>query len=304
LKNAIESILANNYKEIEILIINDNEYVENDILSLIKTFDDKRIHYHRNINTKGGNGARNTGILKAKGDIIAFLDEDDEYLPERLKKVYAKLQNISEDVGGCLTGFEYWDGIELKKYPEILDGDITKKILTENYNFGNSSNFVFKRDAIKKIGLWDEKLKRHQDFEYILRFLRFFKLTSINEVLLRINGHSTRPSSEIMINSKIRYFFKARHSIQKLNEVERNNFFYKQFKELYQQTAGEGKILYACFFYRKAKRCNSNIKKGIDFKFFLKLVLSPFFKVRFFLWEKYKLTIFFKKKHRHKYLKK
>lgn len=143
LKKAIESVLSNTYKYIEILVINDNKESAADVRTLVDHFDDPRVVFYNNIKKKGGNGARNTGILRSKGEIIAFLDEDDEYLTGRLEKVSSVIRNSPDDIGGCLTGFEYWNGMELLKYPEILGGDITRKILVENYNFGNSSNFIF-----------------------------------------------------------------------------------------------------------------------------------------------------------------
>ena len=77
---AVESILLQTYSNWELLIINDYE-------NPIKlNFNDTRISIQNNKFTKGGNGARNTGLSMAKGNFIAFLDDDDEWEKDKLSK--------------------------------------------------------------------------------------------------------------------------------------------------------------------------------------------------------------------------
>lgn len=90
LKNAIESVLAQTYQNFEILVVDDNppdSEWRKSTQELMKEYEENpKIRYIRNARNLGGAGARNEGIKEAKGEYIAFLDDDDEYLPQKLEK--------------------------------------------------------------------------------------------------------------------------------------------------------------------------------------------------------------------------
>ena len=90
LRNAINSVLAQTYQNYEILVVDDNPSDSEWRISTQKLMaeyaDNNKIRYIQNAKNLGGSGARNEGIKAAKGEYIAFLDDDDEYLPERLEK--------------------------------------------------------------------------------------------------------------------------------------------------------------------------------------------------------------------------
>ena len=90
LKNAIESVLAQTYQNFEILVVDDNppdSEWRKSTQELMKEYEENpKIRYIRNVRNLGGAGARNEGIKEAKGEYIAFLDDDDEYLPQKLEK--------------------------------------------------------------------------------------------------------------------------------------------------------------------------------------------------------------------------
>lgn len=81
---AIESVLRQTYQDFEIIIINDGS--KDNTEEIVKNYSDFRIRYIYHENNMGVSEARNTGIRASRGDYIALLDSDDEFLSERLGK--------------------------------------------------------------------------------------------------------------------------------------------------------------------------------------------------------------------------
>lgn len=90
LKRAINSVLAQTYKNLEIIVVDDNppdsEWRASTQQIMGQYANNPRIRYIQNVKNMGGSGARNEGIKAAQGEYIAFLDDDDEYFPEKVEK--------------------------------------------------------------------------------------------------------------------------------------------------------------------------------------------------------------------------
>jgi len=88
---AIQSLLAQTYKNIEIVLVDDNARDDlidyrTELEALVSELNDNRIVYLQNKSNLGGAGARNEGINAATGEYVTFLDDDDMYLPEKVEK--------------------------------------------------------------------------------------------------------------------------------------------------------------------------------------------------------------------------
>lgn len=101
LSRAIDCILAQTHKLLDIIVVDDNppesEYRASTEQLMKKYETDERIRYIQNEKNLGGSGARNVGIEAAKGEYIAFLDDDDEYYPEKIEKQLAVFLNSTSD---------------------------------------------------------------------------------------------------------------------------------------------------------------------------------------------------------------
>ena len=98
---AIDSVLDQTYQNLEIIVVDDNpmdsEWRKSTETLMAKYADDHRIRYLKNKENLGGAGARNVGIKAARGDYIAFLDDDDVYFKERIdNQLECFLNNQSE----------------------------------------------------------------------------------------------------------------------------------------------------------------------------------------------------------------
>ncbi len=101
LSRAVECILAQTHKNLDIIVVDDNppesEYRASTEQLMKKYESDGRVRYIQNEKNLGGAGARNVGIEAAKGEYIAFLDDDDEYYPEKIEKQLAVFLNSKFD---------------------------------------------------------------------------------------------------------------------------------------------------------------------------------------------------------------
>ena len=129
LKRAIESIFNQTYASYEILVVDDNEDGDNNssnIWNCINAYRDTRIRYIQH-GHKNGAEARNEGIRQARGEYVAFLDDDDECLPEKLEKQVEILNCHQEYQGVTCLYDEYKKGVKYHSCPPYNGENLGKK---------------------------------------------------------------------------------------------------------------------------------------------------------------------------------
>lgn len=167
IREAIDSVLAQTYSEIEIIVVDDGSTDAS--LEIIRTYGDA-VQWESGPNC-GGGAARNRGFARAKGEYIQYLDADDYLLPEKIEQQVEFLQETNLDVAYGDWRFQYHgpDGtVELG--PVRIGGeheDIVKALLGNWWVALNA--FLFRRETVVKIGGWDETLRAAQDRDFVYR---------------------------------------------------------------------------------------------------------------------------------------
>ena len=82
LGRAIQCVLNQSFQDIEVIVVDDAS--QDNSADIVNSLDDSRIKYLRHEKNRGGSSARNTGIKAARGEYIAFLDDDDEWMPTKI----------------------------------------------------------------------------------------------------------------------------------------------------------------------------------------------------------------------------
>lgn len=195
---ALQSALGQTFQSYEIVIVDVTSSDETEYV--VRDFDDKRIVYIRENEDRGISASRNLGIRQSKGEFIAFLDDDDLWLPEKLEKqlsimnhnpevgvVYTAAWKINED--GCI--------ISLMNAP-FLKGKILPKILEKNY-VGGCSTVLVRKECIEKAGLFDEDFFFGEDHDLWVRLAKHCQFDYIKEpvVLYRVHMRSVTKSSDL-----------------------------------------------------------------------------------------------------------
>lgn len=237
LYRAIRSVLNQSYENIEIIVVDDNN--ENskyriETEKIIKSFLKKgiHIHYYKHKKNKGGSAARNTGIKNSKGSYIAFLDDDDEWTPEKVKKQVETLNNSNNKIGAVYTG------IKLIKQNNNFEnlifhkrGNQLKNLLLNLFTPGSTSTLMFKKKVLDELNGFDETFQRHQDLEILIRLFRNYEIEVINEPLVLKYGFNF-PNANNLENIKRKYLNTFMDDINKFSFADKRKIFATQYFQI------------------------------------------------------------------------
>lgn len=181
---AINSVLSQTFRDFEILVIDDASTDNTE--QVIKDLPNDKIHYYK-LNRNGGQCiARNFGMGKARGKFIAFLDSDDEWLPEKLDLQISCFRQGSEKLG-CVYGYAYQKDVIKNKTAlaniNFIRGDIHDKFL-EGFCPPTPSLFVIKKEALEKVGGFDENLITFVDLDLWLRLSKHYHFDYVEKPLI------------------------------------------------------------------------------------------------------------------------
>jgi len=192
LRSAVRSILGQDYPgDITVTIVFDQTAVDplDDIdVPAVR----RQVHTVPNTRTPGLAGARNTGIQAATGDLIAFCDDDDEWLPAKLHK---QIEVWKGDPSAVLVA----TGIRIETSGRMLDrvpprrtefADLIRSRTTEIH----PSSFLMRRsDVVERIGLVDEELPASygEDYDFLLRAARIGHILALPEPLIIVHWNRT-----------------------------------------------------------------------------------------------------------------
>ena len=197
---ALDSVKAQTFKcYYDVIVVNDGSMDKSKELVENYKFDNDRFNLIL-INQKNGgvSKARNAGLKNAKGDLIAFLDSDDQWFPDKLEKQTKLLElNPQIDLLGCA-----FDGLYLPNTPDgsLLKIDISKLIFK---NYFQPSTVIMKRKVFEEIGYFDESQKYAEEGNYFIRIANRFNCYFCNMKVINYgDGKSGFGASGLSANLK------------------------------------------------------------------------------------------------------
>ena len=161
-EDAVSSVLAQTYQDFEQIVVDDNpaESEERRLTEeVMAQITDSRVHYVKNEKNMGGAASRNLAIKMAKGEYIAFLDDDDIYLPDRLRVQYEAMKEHNWEV--CVMDgatFKYETGEPVsERHQHLWNGMSNNELIRSHlmYHISGTNSFMFRTDFIRKIGGFD-----------------------------------------------------------------------------------------------------------------------------------------------------
>lgn len=171
LRAAIASIVSQDYAgPIEVAVVFDQTEPDRDLVSEAPG---RTVRVMGNARTPGLPGGRNTGIAATTGEVIAFCDDDDEWLPGKLRAQVAHLVEHPE-VTFCTTGIVIdFEGKRTDR-PSQVEHLTVETLVHDRLTEAHPSGFVFRRDALERFGLVDEQIPGgySEDYDFLIRAAR------------------------------------------------------------------------------------------------------------------------------------
>lgn len=184
LPRAIESVLKQTYDNFEIIVVSDGSTDNTEEVVKKYADNDSRVKYIGYMPARGGNVARNIGIEASQGEYVAFLDDDDEWLSEKLSKQVGLLEK-DDNVGMVYTGVHIIYVNEKVEYNSMskVFGDLKRRILIDNC-IGTTSTVVLRKSILEKSGMFDVELKALQDYDLWIRIAQYSKVDVVPEPMI------------------------------------------------------------------------------------------------------------------------
>jgi glycosyltransferase involved in cell wall biosynthesis len=210
LREAVESVLSQTYKNIEIIVVDDGS--KDKSAEVLQEFGDKiTVIFQQNA---GVSAARNNGVANSKGEYIAFLDADDVWLAEKIEK-QIKLFSEDKTLGLVHVGVQDIDGNgnNLDVHLDGLSGEVSHEFLLLNRAvvLGGGSGLMITRKAFNEVDGFDLRLSTSADWDLFYQISSRYQVGFIEEILLkyRIHGSNMHSSVRVMEHDMMLSYEKA-----------------------------------------------------------------------------------------------
>lgn len=192
LERLLMSISEQTLQPNEVIVIDDASNMNDAYEVCIEKFKTRipKLIYKCLENNSGAPHARNVGIQLAKNEWLALVDDDDEWLPEKLEKQWEVVSNSTKQVGLIYTWTKAQGGAGQESYlsTHSITGDARRAILRTNFIM--SASVLVRKAAIEDAGLFDELLPSCQDWDMWTRiFINGYHCAVVPEILTIYHRH-------------------------------------------------------------------------------------------------------------------
>jgi len=170
LERALQSVLAQTYPDFEVIVVDDGS--AEPVAGMVERLCDPRLRVLRLEPNRGVARARNAGIAEARGDWIAFLDDDDEWLPAKLSLQMARLDADTDPKTAAVYCYCTHLGVtgvrKVRPKQPLPEGDVFAA-LVRNVRAATPSAYLIKRTALVAVGSFDDDMPSADDLDVWFR---------------------------------------------------------------------------------------------------------------------------------------
>ncbi|WP_081778494.1 glycosyltransferase family 2 protein [Xylanibacter brevis] len=226
LVRAVNSVLNQTYPNIEVLVVNDNnpdDECTTQVKKALKIYEgDNRVRLIMQDKHINGAVARNVGIKAATGDYIGFLDDDDEWEPEKAEKQVNYLKSHPEfDACVCLCS-SFYNGVKTWEGSPYTSDNLQFNVLLRQVGIGTPA-FLGKKACVMNTPMFNPQLLRHQELQFFVDFLEKYEIGVLNEHLVKVHGDdiTNRPNLENIVKRKREWFCEMKSVLSKYSMYNR-----------------------------------------------------------------------------------
>ncbi|MEX1045852.1 MAG: glycosyltransferase family 2 protein [Actinomycetota bacterium] len=213
---AVRSVLSQTYSDLEVVVADDGSDPPATLPDQLRN--DPRLRILRTESVMGPGATRNEAVRMTQGPLLAFLDDDDEWLPGKLARQVEVMQASATDVAVVETGFELWQqGRLLWRYLPREDRDLALTLL--NRPALQPSCVLMRREVFDELGGFNPTLARTQDWELWVRLSDRYRVAVVREVLVKRRASEVPPREMLRAQNEIMEHIGPR--IDRLPEPER-----------------------------------------------------------------------------------
>ena len=243
LPRAIESVLHQDYPNIELIVVDDNPPDSPSRANTIRVMQQyPTVKYICHPENRNGAAARNTGIAAASGTYIAFLDNDDFYFSAHIRHCVQALSNHPEHKCVLCGVMKIHDGIcwDIISPPH---GDWKKMLFFKETALGTGSNLFIDAAIVHQLHGFDEHFLRHQDVEFGLRLFAVCSACCIPDVQIikEMDGFSNAPNFDRFLQTKQLLWKTFASELSQLTLDEQKRYFAGQYRSLLYTACKSGK---------------------------------------------------------------
>lgn len=195
-KRAVDSVLAQTVRDLELFVVDDNKdgVLSNTIRTNLDLLGRSDVHYLKTNGREGACAARNCGLANSRGEYIAFLDDDDEWYPEKLEK-QIKVFTDNDDLGLVYCSYVFFNEdtdrytVPRKTFKKFRKGNVYNDLLSTNF-IGSTSFPLIRKSALTAIGGFDVEMQSCQDYDVWLRIAAKYQVAFVPEILVKYHVHS------------------------------------------------------------------------------------------------------------------
>jgi glycosyltransferase involved in cell wall biosynthesis len=191
-ERAIKSVLSQTWERMELIVVDDSpaDFAQRaDVRRMVEGYATQNVRYIAHERCMGACAARNTGTEHALGEFIAFLDDDDEWKPNKIERQMSAFtdesialvycgREIKNDTTGSVTPSPF-RGLSGRVYPELI-----------KQNFIGSTSFpLLRKSVLEAVGGFDVLMEASQDFDVWLRIAKEYDVAFVEESLVVYHIH-------------------------------------------------------------------------------------------------------------------
>jgi glycosyltransferase involved in cell wall biosynthesis len=204
---AVRSVLRQTYRPLELVVVDDESLPAVSLDGLRSG--DVPVRLVRLDPAEGAGPARNRGVREAAGRLIAFLDDDDEWRPDKIERQVAALTAAGDGVAGVDCGYEMWDGRRLhSRYRPDPGRDLRTALLSHPTMC--PSAVMLRRESFLAADGFDASMQRAEDWDLWVRIADRADVQAMPEVLVDRRFHDPPPDVNLASYRRIVEVLKLR----------------------------------------------------------------------------------------------